>query len=369
MIYRALVRTGTRVVVATREAPAVGDGELLIAPENAGLCGTDIQILRGLRAERASVIGHEGVGRVLARGARADARFAPGARVLVNPTHPTNAGFLLGHNVDGLLQEMVLIPESAVSDGLVLLAPHAPATELATLIEPLAAAHYALSILQEFKPRTLLAIGDGTIGHLAVRCAHRAGLRTILVHHTEAGLRFSGAHALGIDVSCIGPFDPRIAFADGPTAVLIATPRDQTLSRLDEVLRTAIGDVVIDVVGGLPAGAASRYLPGLDLTALRASNCAGRPLRPNIETRALRRSGRVHVTGHRGVSNDHLRWAAEELVAHPDHYRNLVTHVVDLHDAARIMTHLAQCQERVVDGRRLIKLAVRFPSSHIEEAS
>ena len=44
-----------------RQGRAVGESEILLRVDTAGLCGTDIQIARGMRQEEASVIGHEGL--------------------------------------------------------------------------------------------------------------------------------------------------------------------------------------------------------------------------------------------------------------------------------------------------------------------
>ncbi|MEK8172823.1 alcohol dehydrogenase catalytic domain-containing protein [Streptomyces sp. M19] len=153
--------------------PLPGPGELLLAPEVAGVCGTDLQMLRGLRDDEAPVIGHEGVARVVLAGAGA-APVSPGHPGGGQPDAPHDPSFLLGHNVDGLLQERTLVPATAVRDGLVFALPgQAPEPELAALLEPLAVVRHALSALATGRPRTLLVIGDGTVGHLAVRAAHR----------------------------------------------------------------------------------------------------------------------------------------------------------------------------------------------------
>ncbi|WP_317698941.1 alcohol dehydrogenase catalytic domain-containing protein, partial [Aeromicrobium sp. REDSEA-S32_B7] len=118
--HRALVRTPAGLRLHSLPTPTPGPGELLLAPEVVGVCGTDLQILRGLRADPAEVLGHEGVARVVAVGP-AVAGPAPrvGERVLVDPTHPRDDTFLLGHNVAGLWAERVVVPATAVRDGLV----------------------------------------------------------------------------------------------------------------------------------------------------------------------------------------------------------------------------------------------------------
>jgi threonine dehydrogenase-like Zn-dependent dehydrogenase len=376
-VHRAAVRVDGTVRVVARPTPRPGPGELVIATEVAGLCGTDIQMLRGLRDDPAPVIGHEGLARVSAAGAGTAPELAPGTLVAVNPTHPDDPSFLLGHTVDGLLQERTLLPVTAVDGGLVLPLPDATDVGLAPLLEPLATVRYALAELAAGGPRTLLVIGDGTVGHLAVRAAHRwlgPAVRTVLVHHTRAGRAFSEASRhradLVLDHAEVASLQP----GPGPVAVLVATPRDATVAALESALALAgAAELTIDLVGGLPPDAATPLLPGADLAALRAANCGGRP-DPAVVTPVTTVDGhRVRILGHRGVANRHLLDAAAELRRDPQRYRRLVTHVTDLDGAARVMRALSGSRERIVEGRRLVKLAVRiappgrpFPTSRPE---
>jgi threonine dehydrogenase-like Zn-dependent dehydrogenase len=371
--HRAIVRAAGTLSVTPRPTPSPGPGELSVAPAYAGLCGTDIQMLRGLRDDPAPVIGHEGVARVVAAGAGVPAAYAPGTLVVVNPTHPTDPGFLLGHNVDGLLQERTLLPATAVTGGMVLPVPETTDAALTPLLEPLAVVCYALGELAAFAPATLLVIGDGVVGHLAVRAARRwlgATVHVALVHHTGSGREFSQASPYpadrlltglsGLAPAGLAPAGQALAgqalagqALAGPVAALVATPRDATVPAVEAALAT--GATVVDVVGGLPPGAATPLLPGIDLTAVRAANCAGRPDPARITT-----AGRVRLFGHRGVANRHLRQAAAELAGDADRYRDLITHETDLDGAARVMRALAGSRGRTVDGRRLIKLSVRI---------
>ncbi|MFI5843809.1 alcohol dehydrogenase catalytic domain-containing protein [Catenuloplanes sp. NPDC051500] len=351
--HRAIVRAGATLSVALRPTAVPGPGELSVATSYAGLCGTDIQMLRGLRDDPAPVIGHEGVARVVAAGAGVPETLGPGTLVAVNPTHPTDPAFLLGHNVDGLLQERTLLPATAVTGGMVLPLPETTDVTLAPLLEPLAVVRYALGTLSAFRPATLLVIGDGIVGHLAARAARRwlgPRVRVAMVHHTTPGREFSAAGPYPADLLLTGPSEVTL---DAPVAALLATPRDATVAALESALTA--GAEVVDIVGGLPPGATTPLLPGVDLTAVRAANCGGRPDPARIAT-----AGRVRVFGHRGVANRHLLDAAAELARDPARYRDLMTHETDLDGAARVMRALAGSRERTVDGRRLIKLSVRI---------
>ncbi|WP_158259843.1 alcohol dehydrogenase catalytic domain-containing protein [Phyllobacterium phragmitis] len=354
-----------------RPTPIPNDYELLVAPLYAGLCGTDIQILRGLRSDPTPIIGHEGVARVVSAGSGVPERLTPGTLVCINPTHRDDPSFLLGHNVDGLLQERVLIPRSAVCNGLVLPLCEIVNTEISTLLEPLAVVQYGLRLLAEHRPHTLVVFGDGVIGHIAVRAAvELLGVTTRIVHmhHTKRGMDWSSNHPVPA-VHCVLHDTKGAQFlselpADERVAVLLATPRDATLLCLDTALHNLRGELVIDLLGGLSPDAVSPLLPDVNLPQIRAANCAGSP-NPAVQVTVSTITGtKVCLMGHRGVANKHLSDAAAELTKHPLRYRELITHVVSLDEAANIMRQLAASRDRVIDDRRLIKLAVQIAPEH-----
>ncbi|MFG2781242.1 ROK family protein [Streptomyces prunicolor] len=367
--HHAVVRDAEGLHLSARRTPEPGPGELLLAPLVAGVCGTDLQMLRGIRDDGAPVLGHEGVARIVAAGPGVqDPELVPGTHVVVNPTHPTDSSFLLGHNVDGLLQGRALIPATAVRAGLVLPLPEVPPGVLGALVEPLAVVRYAALALAEHRPRTLLVFGDGTVGHLAVRTARRwysPGVRTVHVHHTRGGLEWSAQASYAADervrFADLPPDTLTELLGDGPLAVLVATPAPATLACLEAALDAAGGgDTVIDLVGGLARPAVSPRLPGVDLAGIRAANRTGLPQPPYIAQLGTDDGHKVRVLGHRGVAGEHLLYAAAELCRAPERYRDLVTHVVDLPGAVPVLTQLGESTDRVVSGRRLVKLAVRI---------
>ncbi|MBT2441087.1 ROK family protein [Streptomyces sp. ISL-36] len=370
--HPAVVREGNATRLRPRPTPRPGPGEISVAPLVAGVCGTDLQILRGLRDDGAPVLGHEGVARIVEVGPGVgNPRLVPGAHVVVNPTHPSDPSFLLGHNVDGMLQARMLVPESAVRDGLVVPLDQVPEGNLPALIEPLAVVRYALLALRPHDPDTLLVVGDGTVGHLAVRVAQRwlgRPVRTVHVHHTPAGLDWSAraphradhrVHRGDLEAGALAGTLDR-----GRVAVLIATPAPATLASLELALGVTDGaEVAVDLVGGLRRPAFSDLLPGVDLAEVRAANCGGMPVPPVVERLTTSDGREVAVLGHRGVANEHLEYAAAELCRDPERYRDLVTHETDLAGAAGILTALGRDEGRIVAGRRLVKLAVRTEAS------
>ena len=268
------------------------------------------------------------------------------------------------------MQENVLIPAGAVQAGLVLPLESTHQTVLSTLLEPLAAVHYAFELLSVQAPDALVVFGDGVVGHLAVRAAAGklgAGIRILHLHHTEQGLAWSRAHKVGAAESVLNNTAGAALLSSLPeevrVAVLIATPRDATLTCLETAMRYIRGDLSINLLGGLTADATTALLPGVGLSQIRAANCGGRP-NPGASFTCRTREGKtIQLVGQRGVANRHLRSAAAELKSDPQRYEALITHTLSPTAAADVMTHLASSNKRQIDGRRLIKLAVQFNTS------
>lgn len=364
--HRAIWRTGKGVAVRWVPTPRPGPGGIVIAPLVAGLCGTDIQMLRGERADPAAVIGHEGLARIAALGSGVPPGLRVGDKVMINPTHPNDPDFLLGHTIGGLFQEYVAIPASAVAGGLVMAMPAPLPLRLVPLVEPLASTLYAFEALNQLQPpKSFLIYGDGIVGHLAVWEARRrfgAATRVILVHGGRDGLTASRTTGIAADLDLLFDELPQAdgIFADGnaPAAVLLATPRRATLACLSHALSVIAPHGVIDMLGGLPADAALPDLPGLDLARLRAANCCNRPI-PPLRTMIETLQGKaVTLCGHRGVSNDQMAAAAAALVRDGASCAGLVTRLVPLDAAAAVMARLQAGGGRTLDGQRFLKLAV-----------
>jgi len=372
--HKALVRHEGKVIVMDRATRKPKEYELTVSSIFAGLCGTDIQMLRGLRDDPSEILGHEGIARVVEAGEGVPADLAPGTLVCINPTHRRDPEFLLGHNVDGLMQENVLVPASAVRDGLVIPLSEVHHSVLATLLEPLAAVHYAFELLADQNPDTLVVFGDGVIGHLAVRAAadkFGAGIRIQHLHHTKQGLSWSRQYEAGFAQCALNNTAGAALLSslpeDAHVAVLIATPRNATLTCLETALRYIHGELRINLLGGLPAEAVTSMLPGVHLNHIRAANCGGSPSPGVVSTHQTNHGKNVQLVGQRGVANRHLRSAADVLMKKPERYRSLITHTLSLEKAGDVMTHLASSTDRQIDGRRLIKLAVRI-SAEIKQS-
>ncbi|MFF9852291.1 alcohol dehydrogenase catalytic domain-containing protein [Streptomyces litmocidini] len=380
--HRAIVREAGVSRIVRRETPVPGPGEVLLAPEAVSLCGTDIQMLRGLRDDPSPILGHEGACRVVAVGSGVT-RVRPGDRVTVNPTHPGDPSFLLGHNVDGLFQERVLIAASAVSAGLLVPIGDEPGPAEATLVEPLAVVDYAWECLAPRAGEHLVVIGAGLVGNLAAARARDLfggtgtadGLAVTLVHTNPAGRAWSekawadrGVHhtdlaALAADADAAAGTDPG---ADRPVLVLVATHRDRTVEAL-ELAHRRFGTAVraFHVIGGVAPDARSAFHPGVDLAGVRAANTGG-PRPPHRVVWSDGRGTTTAFTGNRGVTGEALAAAAAELGRQPERYGRLLTHRLGPEAGVDVMNRLV-AGGRVVDGEVVVRLVIELTADGTAE--
>lgn len=330
-------------------------GDLLLAPLVAGICGTDWQILRGERCDDSPVLGHEGVARVVI----GSGPFEPGDIVMVNPTHPNDPGFLLGHNIPGMWAERTRIPATAVDAGLVL--PVAGRTAegglIAALAEPLASAIYGFEIATAIAgdaPGSLVVWGHGIVGRLASAIWRRA-------RPEVAQLLVGRSHALPDGIAANSTHLPdRLAALPGPVVAVIATPRSATASALQILDRHIDQPLTVDVHGGLQPGRVSLRCGAVDVSAIRAANCGGLPSVPVAQNFERSRAGSLRLFGHRGVSNAQLRTAITTLTENEAVFAPLLTHVTDLDGAAELINGVLRSGSRNHCGRPVVKCAIRL---------
>lgn len=355
--HKAVVRRGDRCVI---DYPNKDDaGELIVAPEKVSICGTDMQILRKLRDDPALVVGHEGLAKIVEVGEGVSG-FEVGDRVAVNPTHPSDPSFLLGRNMNGLLQQRVRIPETAVSGGLVSRISSCIPSARGTLIEPLAVVIYALECLRFKTPDSLLILGDGLIGNLAAIVAPQILGEQIslgMVHRSELGVRWTRA------------FEPRVvngrtvadleSALDGRISMLSATHRAGTAPGLTEVAQTFGARLTaVHLVGGLSPHTVSLEFPGVDLYGVRVANTGG--LWPPCRVTFSDSERSMVVTGNRGVSNTRLE-AASKLLEEPDFGGKvdcLITHDLPFEKGVETLNVMLSTGTRVVNGELVVRLVL-----------
>lgn len=334
--------------VRVSPSPALGRNEVGLRILSAGLCGTDIQIINGLRAEPASILGHEAVCVVEEVGPKWANRFPRGQLVAINPTSKRDPNFLLGHTINGVFRSHIVIPNYVVELGQLVTLPQTLDPSLGVLVEPLACALYSWTVISRYQPQRVVVFGDGTIGVLVAIVARRElDAKNVKVIGRNTNGPMQNAHVLA-----------KKRFLS--SAFVIATPRDSTEERARQAIAMAGDGSVIDVIGGLEAGS-DPLLKKISRT--RAANVCGTPNEPIVFTRQVSNSSdaaKITITGHRGVSNEHLRAASRMIAESPGDFQHLLSHRVDCHDAVKIFNALAANNERSCDGRRIRKMAIDF---------
>jgi 2-desacetyl-2-hydroxyethyl bacteriochlorophyllide A dehydrogenase len=164
--------------------PAIGPDDVLIQVKAAGICGTDIHILKGeyAFARFPMVPGHEFSGEVVAVGDNV-IRFKPGDRVTADPNIPCNRCescqrnepnqcenlAAIGVTRDGAFAEYVSAPEAVTF----------PIGDMsfsdAALIEPLACVAWGLQRVQIQAGDRVLIFGAGPMGALLAQAVSAAG--------------------------------------------------------------------------------------------------------------------------------------------------------------------------------------------------
>ncbi len=174
--------------VATLDEPPVGPDDVKIQVRAAGICGTDIHILKGeyALARFPMVPGHEFSGEVVEVGTNVT-RYKPGDRVTADPNIPCNRCEncqrnqpnqclnlkVIGVTRDGAFAEYVTAPEAVVF-------PIGDLSyRLAALIEPLACVVWGLQRVQIQAGDRVLVFGAGPMGCMLAQAVGVAGASVV----------------------------------------------------------------------------------------------------------------------------------------------------------------------------------------------
>jgi threonine dehydrogenase-like Zn-dependent dehydrogenase len=178
------------------EPPRPGPGEARIQVTLAGICGTDLEILKGYSGFR-GILGHEFVGRVVEC---AEKKWV-GKRVVgeINVScgecdlclwglgrhcaHRTVMGIA---NRDGAFAEYVVLPIVNLHE-----VPKAIPDEAAVFVEPLAAAAEILEQMTILPAAHVAVLGDGRLGLLVAQ----------VLHHAQADVTVIGKHGWKLDLA------------------------------------------------------------------------------------------------------------------------------------------------------------------------
>jgi threonine dehydrogenase-like Zn-dependent dehydrogenase len=216
-------------------APKPLDGEILIRVERAGICETDLQLMKGYMGFR-GILGHEFVG-VAESGTLAGRRVVGEINcgcgrcetcmsgLVTHCPHRTVLGIL--HH-DGAFAELIAVPERNLH-----LVPDTVPTDVAVFTEPVAAAFQIPAQIPIRRTDRVVVLGDGRLGNLCAQVlAQRSDHVLVVGKHPE---KLSLLQSRGIATALLTePLDARMAdivvdctgSASGlPTALRLVRPR------------------------------------------------------------------------------------------------------------------------------------------------
>ena len=199
---KALRFDGELKLVRDAELPR-REGEALVQVVSAGICNTDLEIVKGYAGFHGT-LGHEFVGRVVESqqsslvGRRVVGEINAGCGKCVlclksDPRHCPDRSVLGIKSRDGAFAEYLSLPESNLA-----VVPDSITDEAAVFIEPLAAAFNIIEQVNIGGASDVVVVGDGKLAQLIVLVlAHTGCAITVIGKHREKlelALRF-GAHS------------------------------------------------------------------------------------------------------------------------------------------------------------------------------
>ncbi|WP_437874591.1 MDR/zinc-dependent alcohol dehydrogenase-like family protein [Sorangium sp. So ce513] len=261
---RALVWDGSAARVVDRAPPSATAGMAVVEVRCAGICNTDLEIVRGYMGFRGT-LGHEFVGDVVDgpaawRGRRVvgEINFACGrcstcARGLGRHCPARTVMGIVG--ADGALAERVAVPIAnlhAVDDRV--------DDEEAVFTEPLAAAFAILEQVRVAPGTSALVFGDGKLGLLIAQVLQQAGARVLAVGKHDEKLALLRARGIATELLRLEPAGeadagaaPRLSAWAGEPAELVveATGTAEGFARAVRATRPRGTLVLKSTVAGL----------------------------------------------------------------------------------------------------------------------
>lgn len=258
-----------RLEVVERADPEPGPGEVVVAVERCGICGSDLHLKASGFLPAGTVLGHEFAGTIAAlgpglgasTGGTGMARLSVGERVAVLPSQrcgacpPCRAGrsnlctaqhrTVIGLGVnDGGFAEYVRVPASSCH-----VLPSGMSPEHGALVEPYAVAIHALarSRVAAGAELAVAVLGAGPIGLTTVAALRDAGVQRLAVAEPNAG-RGAVAAAMGAAVVDTGQRLSR-AMGCAPDVVFDTTGRAETAPLAVEVVAPGGQVVLLGVIG------------------------------------------------------------------------------------------------------------------------
>ena len=195
------------------EKPVPGPGGLVVKMEACGLCGTDIEKMRGEYTAAMPVLGHEAVGTIADVG-EGVVDFHEGDRVFPHhhvpdlTCHYCMAGsetmcemYRSSNLTPGGFSEFFRVPRWNVSKGGVLKLPDGLEFVAASLIEPVACCVRALDKCEMKPGESVLVTGAGPVGMIHSMLLRSMGAKVMMSDVSESRLEFARSSGVQLAVN------------------------------------------------------------------------------------------------------------------------------------------------------------------------
>lgn len=202
--------------------PVPGEGEVIVRPKYCGICGTDLGNWKYDYFGSGVVLGHEFAGEIIKLGSGVDT-WNVGDRVVPNSLIPCKrCNFclegkftvcegveMLGVTINGGMADLVVLPADTLYE-----IPETMSWQEATLVEPLAIVLHAFNRIDFKAGQSILILGVGTIGLLAVKVAQISGAGSIAISEPNKFRRNLAAKFGPIKINNPHQTPPTYAFED-----------------------------------------------------------------------------------------------------------------------------------------------------------
>jgi threonine dehydrogenase-like Zn-dependent dehydrogenase len=248
---------GSIALLDRGEPPAPGPGEVVVAPEAVGICGSDYHFFLGELSDAAGgsqfprVQGHEVAGRIAALGPGCRDQLELGQRVALWPLHacgacyPCRAGRpntcdnfrLIGIHLDGGLQQRLRIGQDQVFP------VRAEEPAVAAMAEPLSIGVRAVNRAAVVPGERVVVLGAGPIGQCICMVVRDRGADVLMIDLQERRLELSEAMGASTvvwsDAASVIDAARRWAGDDGPPVVFDATGAAAAVLAMIEMVASA----------------------------------------------------------------------------------------------------------------------------------
>jgi threonine dehydrogenase-like Zn-dependent dehydrogenase len=303
-------------VVDVQAPGAPAPGEVLLAPEAVGLCGSDFHYFLGdigtiddPAALYPRIQGHEASARIVEVGADCPAHLTSGMRVAVWPVsscgtcYPCRIGrqnacvriSLTGVHADGALQELLVLPAAQVFP----VGDQDPA--LAALVEPVSIAVRTVERGRVALGEHVVILGAGPIGQALALAATDRGASVLILDRLES--RLARAASSGADLLRVAEGEDFVAAArewsggDGPEVVIEATGVPDLVQTAVALVSQA-GRVVVVGLSNEHAPLRVGDLPLKEIDLLGVSCCGSGDFAAAVELVGRRRDAAAGLVTH-----------------------------------------------------------------------